>query len=106
MAFDSVSVFRSRFVPTLARTIPQGWNPALQVYNGCLAAQLASSVTFASRGCFDFLLEPESILVLTLVVAADSAANRVDSGATRIYAESLRNPEIDPKQSQNHPKID
>ena len=78
----------------------------MQVYGGCLAAQLASRVTFASRGCFDFLLEPESILVLTLVVAADSAANRVDSGARRIDAESLRNPEIDPKQSLNHPKID
>ena len=85
---------------------PKGGNGALQVYNGCLAAQLASRVTFASRGCFDFLLEPESSLVLTLVVAADSAANKVDSGVTRIYAESLRNLEIDPKQSQNHPKID
>ena len=85
---------------------PKGGNRALQVYNGCLAAQLANRVTFASRSCFDFLLEPLSILVLTLVVAADSAANRVDSGATRIYAESLRNPGIDPKQFQNHPKID
>ena len=53
-----------------------------------------------------FSFEQESILVLTLVVAADSAANRVDSGATRIYAESLRNPEVDPKQAQNHPKIE
>ena len=85
---------------------PKGGNRALQVYNGCLAAQLANRMAFASRSCFDFLLEPEPILVLTLVVAADSAANRVDSGATRIYAESLGNPEVDPKQAQNHPKIE
>ena len=78
----------------------------MQVYSGCLAAQLANRVTFASRSCFDFLLEPESILVLTLVVAADSAANRVDSGATRIYDESLRNLEIDPKKFQNYTRID
>ena len=61
--------------------IPRGGNPALQVYNGCLAAQLASSVTCASRGCLDFFFEQETILVLTLVLAGDS-------GAPIIYAES------------------